>query len=171
MNRRETLRRAAAVTAALLISSLAPLAAAADPPSRAEISSWAPAPGERGLTGRLLAPCCWQGTLDAHESEPAQALRMAIRSRLYAGETVEEIEASLVDQYGERIRARPQRDPLGAVAAFLLVVAALAGIAIVRVMRRWRRVEAVDRAVVPPAPPAEGDDYDTRLDAELASME
>lgn len=165
-----SLRRAAAVTAVALLSSLAARADAGPPPSLVEISGWSPAPGERALGARLLAPCCWQGTLDVHESDPAQALRMQIRSRLYAGETVETIEASLVEQYGERIRARPQRDPLGVVAMAMMLVAAFAGLAVVRIMRRWRQAGPSSRGAPRAAMPAQGDEYDARLDAELADM-
>ena len=69
-------------------------APAHEPASREDLSAGPPAPGERALEGRLLAPCCYQGTLDVHESESAAALRMRIRGRLHAGETVEAVEAS-----------------------------------------------------------------------------
>ncbi|APR80790.1 Hypothetical protein A7982_06137 [Minicystis rosea] len=142
---------------------------ALDPASREELSARPPAPGERGLEGRLLAPCCWQGTLDAHESEPAAALRMEIRGRLYAGETVEAVEASLVREYGERIRATPAHDPLPFVVMGLVVVSAIGAFGVLRMLRRWRAAAPVmEASAVAPAAP---DAYDARLDDELAELE
>lgn len=148
----------------------APAASAHEPASREELSARPPAPGERALEGRLLAPCCYQGTLDVHESEPAATLRMQIRGRLYAGETVEEVEASLIREYGERIRATPARDPLPFVVAGLFVMSALGALGVWRVLRRWRRAAeptAQASALAPTAPDA----YDARLDDELAELE
>ncbi|MFT3767623.1 MAG: cytochrome c-type biogenesis protein CcmH [Minicystis sp.] len=141
-----------------------------EPMSREELSARPPAPGERALEGRLLAPCCWQGTLDAHESEPAAALRMQIRGRLYAGETVEAVEASLVRAYGERIRATPVHDPLPFVVGALVVVSALGALGVLRVLRRWRRA-AAPATHAPSLAPATPDAYDARLDDELARLE
>jgi len=170
MKRGRWSRRLPGLLVAVSLALAAPAIAgpAAQSPSREELSALPPAPGERSIEGRLLAPCCYQGTLDAHESEPAQALRMQIRGRLYAGETVEAVEASLIQQYGERIRATSPRDPLPFVAAGLLAVAALAGLGVLRVLRRWRRAAS---AGIPAPALAPADAYDARLDAELTEMD
>jgi cytochrome c-type biogenesis protein CcmH len=157
------------VLVAVSLALTASTTAVGQPGSREELSARPPAPGERGLEARLLAPCCYQGTLDAHESELAHALRMEIRSRLYAGETVEAVEQSLVQQYGERIRARPAHDPWSVVVAALLAASALAGLGVARVLRRWQR--ATTPEPTPELTPAALDAYDARLDAELAEME
>jgi cytochrome c-type biogenesis protein CcmH len=159
-----------ALLLAALVAVLASPAHAAPPVhTREELSSLPPAPGERGLSSRLLAPCCNTQTLDAHESEPAQTLRLEIRGRLYAGEPVESVEASIVERYGERIRAAPRHDPLRLVAAGVLTAIALAGAALLHVLRRWRRVEP--ELALAPALAAPPDAYDARLDAELSELD
>lgn len=161
-------RRGLGVLVALALSvGVSGLASASE---REDMSARAPAPGELALETRLLAPCCWQGTLDAHESESAQALRMEIRARLYAGEAPEALEASIVRQYGERIRASSPRDPLRFVAAGVLVLTAAAAFGLWRVMRRWQRTATRSLPVAPvaPVPP---DAYDKRLDDELSAIE
>ena len=62
----------------------------------------------RAVSSRLIAPCCYQQTLDVHESELATALRAEIASRLRAGESPAQVEDSLVERYGERVRAVPR---------------------------------------------------------------
>jgi cytochrome c-type biogenesis protein CcmH len=153
---------------ALLAAALVAGAAAAESPlSREQLSAMPPAPGERGLEARLRAPCCRDQTLDAHESEPARALKLEIRARLHAGETVESVERSIVDRYGEGIRATPPRDPMRIVAAALFGAIALAGVALARALRRWRRQGTT--AAPPPAAPR--DAYDERLDLELEALD
>jgi cytochrome c-type biogenesis protein CcmH len=164
-------RCAGAVIVALALSlSAARLVSAGEPSQREELSARPPAPGELALETRLIAPCCWQGTLDAHASESAQALRMQIRARLYAGEAPEQIEEALVQQYGERIRASSPRDPLRFVAVAMVAATALAGLGVWRVLRRWRR-SAARRAAAPSLAPAAPDAYDARLDDELAELD
>lgn len=154
-------RRAAALalTAALLTS----VASAVTPPA-----VWAP--GEAALQARLLAPCCWNQTLDVHESELAASLRAEIHERLVAGERRDAIEDDLVVRFGERIRAVPKGDDRRAYLAVAMVgLIALAGVLALVALRRLRRTEeevgstgvAVDGA---------RDAYDDRLDAELEAL-
>jgi cytochrome c-type biogenesis protein CcmH len=146
--------------------------ASSAPPAvrRGEVSAGPPAPGERALEGQLLAPCCYTQTLDLHESDAARELRLEIRRRLYAGESVEAIERSLMARYGERLRAAPAKDPMQVVAPAMLVVAGLAGISVLQLLRRWRRRS--QRAVVlVPLPAAAADAYDELLDAELRDID
>jgi cytochrome c-type biogenesis protein CcmH len=159
---------AVAVSLSLAVTGLA---SAAEPASPEAVASRPPAPGELALETRLLAPCCYHGTLDAHESDAAQALRMRIRARLYAGEAPDAIEASLVEQYGERIRASSPRDPLRFVAAAVVAGAALAGLGLWRVVRRWRRSAMQGGPVLAVAARPAPDPYDRRLDDELAELE
>ena len=51
-------------------------------------SAPASANGEAGalaIETRLLAPCCWNGTLDTHDSELARTLRSEIETRVAHG--------------------------------------------------------------------------------------
>lgn len=133
----------------------------------AAVADRPPAPGEKMLQSRLLAPCCYVQTLDVHESDSAQELRLEIRRRLYEGETVEAVEQSLVLRYGERVRAAPPSDPMRVVAPVLLVLAAVAAAGVIVVLRRWRRASAAHK----PAPASPPDAYDERLDAELKALD
>lgn len=128
-------------------------------------------PGAQVLEGRIMAPCCWQQTIDIHGSEIANDLRLSIRRRLKSGETTEAIEASLVDQYGPKILAVPPGSPLKTVATLLALVMGGAGAAAFMMLKRWR-----ERALVPaggPAPEkAAGDaQLEARLDAELKALD
>src|SRR5215216_4728830 len=62
-------------------------------------------PGASRLEGRIMAPCCWNQTIDIHGSEPAYELRREIRKRLKAGESADTIEASFVKRFGPKILA------------------------------------------------------------------
>lgn len=143
--------------------------------AREELSSKPPAPGERTLYGRIIAPCCWNQTLDVHDSEVTRDLRMEIRGRLYDGETPAAIEESLVARYGERVRAAPTRDPMKNVAGGLLVAVVVAGLGVALVLRRLRGQPAP--APAPEPQPAAGpkvaarDAYDERLDDELRDLD
>lgn len=90
----------------------------------------------RELEQRLLAPCCWKGTLDVHESQPAAALRKEIRTRLAAGESVSAVEASLIARHGEKIRATLPKH-LGTVLAVLLFIGG--PLLPLLMWRQWRR--------------------------------
>ena len=118
--------------------------------------------GEKSVETRLLAPCCWNGTLDVHESELASALRKEIRARLRAGEGVEAVEESLVVRYGERMRAAPKSERVGVLLGAGVLAVALAAAALLR------------KAVRPASPTAglagageAADEWDRRLDDEL----
>ncbi|WP_437587696.1 cytochrome c-type biogenesis protein [Sorangium sp. So ce1000] len=138
------------------------------PPSQAaaELVDSTPLPGERALAARLLAPCCWDQTLDVHESEVARDLRREIHARLRRGEAADAIEQDLVTRYGERLRAAPSSGTLGKVALGLMLGVAVTFLGIFVLLRSWRSNAAQ-------AAPSEGtiaagrDEYDERLDDEL----
>jgi cytochrome c-type biogenesis protein CcmH len=148
---------------------------AQEPASPAILVGWVedkpPAPGERALEGRILAPCCYTQTLDVHQSEPARDLRLEIRRRLYAGERVEAIEQSLVDRYGERLRAVAAGDPMGWIAAVLLLVMSLAGLLVLQLLRRWQSRSQHASGMMEPLSMAAVDADDERLDAELRDLD
>ncbi|MGK3967721.1 cytochrome c-type biogenesis protein CcmH [Sorangium sp. So ce118] len=161
-------RRAAALAAALAGVTLSGRAEPAAPsPAAAELADSTPAPGERALEGRLLAPCCWDQTLDIHESEVTRELRREIRERLRRGEAVDAVEQDLVARYGDRIRATPSSGVLGKVALGMMLAIAVTFLGVFALLRSWRRsaAEPAPSNVAIAAPVR--DEYDERLDEEL----
>lgn len=127
-----------------------------------------PVPGEAALQARLIAPCCWNQTLDIHESEVATELRAEIHARLSAGERSAAIEDDLARRFGERIRAVPPgRDVRGDWSIGLGIAALLFGGLLVMMVRGWIR-RAPKEEPLPPSPRTE---EDARLDDELRAME
>lgn len=134
----------------------------ADGPSVAEAQA-------RALEMRLLAPCCWNQTLDIHDSDLARSLHREIVDRLTRAESAEIIEGDIVARYGERIRAVPPSSPLPMVALGTLLCVLLAGVGLWIVALRWRAAGAQastqDRAAVD----TQSDDaYDAQITRELA---
>jgi cytochrome c-type biogenesis protein CcmH len=159
------------------------------------LPSWAAAEGEHGehvpasqsgedlqeyvegasrLEGRIIAPCCWNQTIDIHGSEPSYQLRREIRRRLKAGESAEAIEASFVKRYGEKILAVPDSSPLGGVATLLAVGFGAAGVGAYFMLKRWSRAGKAADALKKPAEAGSGppkrDALDDRLDRELSEI-
>jgi cytochrome c-type biogenesis protein CcmH len=131
-------------------------------------------PGEKSLIGRLVAPCCWNQTLDIHDSQLAKDLRTEIHDRLARGERAAAVEDSLVARYGERIRGTPPGDRLGTVALLVWLLAALAAGGLLLLVRRWAASSSPPRAAaapVAPSAPAMPDPWEERLNAELKEME
>lgn len=134
--------------------------------------------GAERLEGRLLAPCCWNQTLDIHGSELSSGLRREIRSRLKAGERPEDVEKSLVARYSARILAVPDSVPLDDFAFALWLLLGIAAAFIATRVLHWRRrrtpaplaAEALPPTGVLP-PEAAPDPLDERLDAELRRLD
>ncbi|MBL8739819.1 MAG: cytochrome c-type biogenesis protein CcmH [Myxococcales bacterium] len=126
-------------------------------------------PGERELLGRLVAPCCWNQTLDIHGGAAPDRLRAEIRARLTAGESAESIENDFVKRYGPQVRAQSNARGLAWTSIAVLAVGAIVGLLIVARVRRWlrsgRRTE--DR----PASKTERDAWDARIDDELRALD
>ena len=139
------------------------------------LCSCSSAPAERGALGveaTLLAPCCFNGTLDSHESELARTLRAEIEERVAHGEPTAAIQASMVDRYGPRVLAMPNEQHFGLVLSVAALAAALAIGFTVFCVRTWFRKDR--RQGSPPSVPgatAFKDAYDERIDAELNALE
>lgn len=127
------------------------------------------------VEGRLLAPCCYQQTLDIHESELARDLRAEIDGRVAKGESAAAIEEDMVARYGERVRAVPKgAEPRGAITVVggLAVLGSLAGV--LALVRRWSRRSSRGRmAGVRRSTPGSSKDVglDLRIDAELRALD
>jgi cytochrome c-type biogenesis protein CcmH len=130
--------------------------------------------GATSLEARLLAPCCWNQTLDMHGSEVASDLRREIRRRLAAGESSAAIEADIVERYGEKIRAVPPGSPLGKTASILAIAMGAAGVSAIFLLLRWRRRSAAavaqEKSEHRKAGADKRDRLDDQIDAELERM-
>jgi len=127
-------------------------------------------PGASYLEGRILAPCCWNQTLDIHGSEVSNGLKREIRRRLVAGEGTDVIEADLVKRYGAKILAVPPTSPLKSLAVGLSIAMLVAGGFAGTLLVRWRRRSRASE----PSPKTETkarDEWDERLDRELDDLD
>lgn len=80
----------------------------------------------------LVAPCCWNMTVDNHESGASHEVRNKIGVMIKQGKTRDEILQVFVEQYGERILASPsQNNLLGKLAYWLIPLAIVLGIFVV----------------------------------------
>jgi cytochrome c-type biogenesis protein CcmH len=132
-------------------------------------------PGASRLEGRIMAPCCWNQTIDIHGSEAAYDLRREIRKRLKAGESADAIEASLVARFGPKILAVPDSSPLGSLATVLSLAFGGAGVAGYFMLKRWSRAgkaggPAGKKSAKAAAADAKSDALDERLDRELSEI-
>jgi cytochrome c-type biogenesis protein CcmH len=130
-------------------------------------------PGASRLEGRIMAPCCWNQTIDIHGSEPAYELRREIRKRLKAGESADTIEASLVQRFGPKILAVPDSSPLGSLATVLSLAFGGAGVAGYFMLKRWTRTAKAEKRKTKDGGPsaAKPDALDERLDRELSEIQ
>jgi cytochrome c-type biogenesis protein CcmH len=133
--------------------------------------------GASRLEGRIMAPCCWNQTIDIHGSEAAYELRREIRKRLKAGESPDTIEASLVTRFGPRILAVPDSSPLGSLATVLSLAFGGVGVAGYFMLKRWSRAgklgdaqRSKKKSDKDAASAAKSDALDERLDRELSEI-
>jgi cytochrome c-type biogenesis protein CcmH len=136
-------------------------------PQAAEVTS----PIELGIQKRLMAPCCWAGTIDNHDSAVVSEMKGEIRRRLAGGETADAILARFVARYGPRVLAEPPTRGLNVLVYLLPALALLCGGALViAFLRRQVRTGAapVATALLPSAgaPPAD-DPYARRVEEAL----
>ena len=152
-----------------------PGAASAEDHTTAHLDSLQAAPGEKELLGRLVAPCCWNQTLDIHGGAAPDALRAEIRERLKLGESPSAIEADMVARYGERVRAQSSSAALGAASLVLIALTLVVGLGVGLRVRRWLRTSARNAARVQPVATEGGapllDPLDARLDDELRALD
>lgn len=127
--------------------------------------------GAAELEGRIIAPCCWNQTIDIHGSELSTQLRKEIRERLKKGESAEAIEASLVQRYGEKVVAVKAGSRLGSTAVLLAMAMGAAGVFAFALLRRWRDGTGPRGPEPKPESPASSAALDARVDAELAALD
>ncbi|MEZ4705490.1 MAG: cytochrome c-type biogenesis protein [Bdellovibrionota bacterium] len=62
---------------------------------------------QKTLESKLMAPCCWGGTLDQHFSSLAQEMKVEIHDRLSQGQSPQQILDHFEREYGERVLSTP----------------------------------------------------------------
>ena len=89
------------------------------------------------LEGELMCPICEGETLAQSDSPAAQRIKAYIQQRIAAGATRSQIKQELVDQWGKRILAAPERHGFDLI-AWLLPLAGVVGGATVLGFLAWR---------------------------------
>jgi cytochrome c-type biogenesis protein CcmH len=101
----------------------------------------------RSAEGKLIAPCCYRGTLAEHESEISTKLRKEVRDLALAGATEQEILDHFLEKYGERILAAPRAKGFNLLAYVMPVVGlAAGGILILLFLRRAKGTGSVEQS-------------------------
>ena len=156
---------AAALLAALALG-VPGVARAAEPAARAAEGSWGYA-----LWSELMSPFCPGRTLADCTSGEAEQLRSWILVQAASGRSQAEVEAELLERYGDVILSAPRAEGIG-LAAYLLPVLAFAaggsGIAFF-LLRQTRRSRAATPLPEGPAPP--DPELERLVDAELERRE
>lgn len=142
-----------------LLASLGLLLACAAP---AAAESWA-----HELARELMSPFCPGVTLDACTSSQADTLRLWIQVQEAAGRSRADVEAELVERYGDAVLAAPRATGLG-LAAYLVPAAAFlaGGLGVVLFLRRQTRRRGERPTPVAVAPP--DPELERLVDEELA---
>lgn len=122
------------------------------------------------LSRQLYCPVCPNETLDACRTQACAEWREEIRQQMVAGQTDEQIIASFIARYGERVIGSPQDPALRAIS--LVTPWALAIIAIVvagYTLWRWRSREGAQpkSATAPSTANGGDDDYRARIERDL----
>lgn len=141
---------------------LAAGAAGAGEPAEPEHERWA-----YELAHELMSPFCPGRALAECPSPQADELRLWILQQARAGATREEVEAQLLQSFGEQIRQAPRAEGVGLVAYVVPVLLVAAGAALLALF--LRRQSRGAGAAVPAAagPPARDPELERRLDEEL----
>ncbi|MCB0327072.1 MAG: cytochrome c-type biogenesis protein CcmH [Bdellovibrionales bacterium] len=124
------------------------------------------------LESRLMAPCCWGGSLDQHFSPVSQEMKQEIRSRLQGGESSEQILQSFEQKYGERVLAQPKAEGINILAWVIPLLGMLIGVGIVMLFFRSQLYErSLDQRRQPEpeilAKDSKSQRYEQKIDQEL----
>ena len=130
---------------ALLAAGLALAAPAASQEEAAELEGWA-----YQLPHDLMSPFCPGRTLAECPSPNADSLRMWLIVQEAAGRSRDEVEAELLERFGEGILAAPRARGFGLAAYLIPVLTFLAGgVLVVFVLRRLTRPRQAPGAASP----------------------
>lgn len=119
----------------------------------------------KDVAREFVTPCCWSETVDLHRSDSAEHMRADIDDMLSKGQTKAQIKAAMVEEYGERILAKPKMEGFNYLAIITPILVLLFGtfLAVLFVRSRSYKDE----------PAAVGTDPEllSQLDSELKEME
>lgn len=119
---------------------------------------------------QMYCPVCENIPLDVCPTAACDQWRTEIRTQLEAGQTPDEVIATFVSRYGDRVVGTPQDPLLRALSLLTPVLIAIVTLFVARrAVLRWRnsRTAAPALATVPPAPGLTDDDYRARLERDL----
>lgn len=123
----------------------------------------------------LVAPCCWNMTVDKHESPKSEAVRTKISELVKDGKSKQEVLTyfSAQPQYGERILASPSQETLlGKSAYWLIPVAILLGaFLVVGSLKKWSSSDGREITKEKATDKPENNSYAAKVEAELKSLE
>lgn len=137
------------------------------------------AQAERRIQSKLMAPCCWNGTIDNHDSRVTSEMRAEIHDRLARGESAEAILAHFVEVYGPQVLAEPPARGLNVLVYILPALAFLAGgFWLARYLKHQLTVRVAIPGQVAAPPPdvsrgrlAPADQYVERVERALARLD
>lgn len=113
----------------------------------------------RVITDGIICPCSCGEILTGCTCETGKAMRAYVDTEVKGGKTKDQIEASLVNQYGEVILGAPKAQGFNLLVWIAPVVATVTGILIASfILVRWRR----RNTAMAPAAPLAGGDLDER---------
>ncbi|NIR48160.1 hypothetical protein GWO43_06860 [candidate division KSB1 bacterium] len=124
----------------------------------------------------LVAPCCWNMTVDQHDSQASRAVRQQIEEFIKEGRTKEEMLEYFSQQYGERILASPSQETLLGKSAYWLIPIAFAfGVLVVGIaIRRMAKTSTDKQPAQKPQEPQiskKDPDLDKRVENELSQFD
>lgn len=125
----------------------------------------------------LVAPCCWNMTVDQHESPAARQVRAKITDLILDGKSKDEVLKHFSSQprYGERILATPSQETwLGKSAYWLIPVALLFGMGVVTLtIKKWSQPEKESQqdAAKSAQKPEEAAEWSKRVEEELEDFD
>ena len=132
------------------------------------------APTLSELEKRYICPTC-HTTLELSNAPVADRMRAIIRERIAAGDSVSEIDAVLIDNFGEEVLASPPKKGFNLLVWVLpLAAMAIAVAAVAVALRRWSRTRPEDApeqtASTNGGPPLDPE-LERRVDEELARFD
>src|SRR5512132_2272196 len=109
---------------------------------------------DKTITDGIICPCSCGEILTGCTCETGKAMRAYVDTEVKGGKTKDQIEAALVNQYGEVILGAPKAKGFNLVVWVAPVVATVLGFLIASfVLVRWRRQ---NQLAAPAAPPVDG---------------
>lgn len=133
-----------------------------------------PTPNEvEQVAKTLYCPLCVGQRLDTCEIPLCQEMKREIAKQLAQGRTPDEIRAYFVQQYGPVVLGEPPRRGIHWAVWVIPIIVLLATTAyVLSRIRQWTRPATAKAMVEPlPSPNAPQDEYEARVEAELAEWE